>query len=1169
MKLRLPFTLLSVLLGSFAVQGNEIPDGYEDCILWTTHYLDDHTSNTQDDYLYLLLRTDLNFTPTTNPSWTSSTPLVSGGNLIFTTTEDDGPMDLSFQDGQNSVFKDPVSLTFDTFTSLSFSNQTASNYGAAINLGSGSLRIHNVTDGIDDAEQADVLFSGNKITDSYYRYGGAIYANTSSVIDISGNGDVSFAGNYASYTSTSSNSYNSNGGAICTSGSLSICNNAAISFTGNYAYSSGSYSSSSYYPASYGGAIRATGSTSISNNGDVLFTGNYAFSKNITSSGYYDYRASSYGGAIYTTGSTSIDNNGDVSFSDNFATSNGYNSSSSSTSSYPASYGGAIYTTSSLSINNNDDVLFSGNYTNSTNSYRYSYAYSYGGAIYTASSLSISNNDDVLFSGNYTVSSYDSSLYSLGGAIYSTGSLSIVGNNSVVFEKNYEKYGSTYRLRSLYMDPNSSGDNLILAARTGGHITFYDSVGMDDYSSATASFNADYEDANGITRKAGGDIIFSGQYTAEHLKEIKGGTAGTASEISASQTSYIGSSITLYGGSLQVVDGAKLNGRGLTVAADSGAKLLLRDGSMSHSGYYFTFNNSTTLELQGCNAITASKITMGSGSELTVTVDAGHLDTAALTLGDTDLATSQLTINLNRTDGLRSGMYKIISQSSTSDFTTKSAWTAANVTVNGSGYANRAEFGDLVWQNGTLYYSVGKNIWNNASGDCLWNTSSDNWTMNSRSYTYLDGMDVYFSDTGAGEVALEGAVTPASIVVTNSEGCDYTFTAADSNGRLTGATGITKSGAGALTIATANEHTGNTSLQEGTINVHHSTALGATAEGVSTLTTAAGTTLRVGNNSHLVLAASNSLAGAVEVESDATLEMQGSGYAASASTVNGTLAFTGTAAATSNAGSLGGEGTVKVTDSQVRFESTTFTGNIEVKGKDASLELASGKYTGAGRIDLAGGTLAYGSTATLNLNSGGVIKMTADMDTPSELSLNNLNIKSGAVLMTQAELQGAVSLNMDDVVGTGGTVINGAVGGVLDCNRVTLNSGSALVLDNAHFDMAGGALTLAVTPAASEKIQLVLSFESHYTMDSQVLLFSNLGTVNFIYDNITATPADASIYTLNAGDYFTGAGITELTTLVYDCGQNMLYLTHIVPEPATTTLSLLALAGLCARRRRR
>ena len=774
-----------------------------------------------------------------------------------------------------------------------------------------------------------------------------------------------------------------------------------------------------------------------------------------------------------------------------------------------------------------------------------------------------------MFTGNYSSSYYsisDNSSYYYGGAIYSTGSLSIVGNESVVFEKNYEKYGSTYRLRSLYMDTNSS-DKLILSAKTGGHITFYDSVYKCSY--GTVSFNADYTDEDGITQKAGGDIIFSGQYTAEHLQEIKGGTAGTASEIANSQTTEIYSLITLYGGSLQVVDGAKLNGRGLTVAANSGAKLLLRDGSMSHSGYNFTFNSGTTLELQGYNTITATKITMGSGSELTVVVDAGHQNTAALTLGGTDLATSQLTINLDRTDGLRSGMYKIISQSSTSDFTTKSAWKEANVTINGSGYANRAEFGDLVWQNGTLYYSVGRNIWSNASGDRVWNTSSDNWTMNGRSYTYLDGMDVSFTDTSAGEVALEGAVAPASIVVTNSDGCDYTFTAAGSSGRLTGATTITKSGAGALTIATANEHTGNTSLQEGTINVHHSTALGATAEGESALTTAAGTTLRVGNSSHLVLAASNSLAGAVEVESGATLEMKGNGYAASASTVSGTLAFTGSAAATGNAGALSGKGTVKVTGSQVSFESTTFTGNIEVQGKGASLNLKSGKYTGAGQIRLKDGTLSFGATYNLTLNNGGALEMLATMDTPAELALNNLNIQSGAALKALAEPQVESPLGMGEVEAAGESIINGAVGGVLNCNRVTLNMGASLVMDNAHFDMDGGALTLAVTKAATEKIKVVLSFDSEYTEESHFLLFSNLGTVNFIYDGITATADDSYIYTLNANDYFTGYGLTEESTLVYDTELNVLYLTHIVPEPATATLSLLALAAMAARRRRK
>ena len=1079
MKLHLPKVLLSAVLAAscaFSAQAVEIPDTFEQVPLWTADYLSDYITNNQEDQYAFILWTDVDFTPTSNPDWNSSTSLVSGGQLIFTSSEGYAPVALRFSDGPSSAFKEPASLSFDTLSKLTFSNLTDSYYGTAINIGSGSFYIHNVTDGIDDAEQADVLFSGNKSSSSY---GGAIRANgSSSVIDISGNGGVSFTGNYIS---SSSNNY-------------------------------------------YGGAIYATGSLSISNNADVSFTGNYTSSS----------RSSSY----------------------------------SSSSSYYY-YGGAISATGSLSISNNADVSFADNYTTTTTTYAYytSYAHSYGGAIYSTGSLSISNNEDVLFTGNSSSSSSSDYYYSYGGAIYSTGSLSIVGNESVVFEKNYEKNVSTYRLRSLYMATDSSSDNLILSAKTGGHITFYDSVYKD--SSGTVSFNADYTDEDGITQKAGGDIIFSGQYTAEHLQEIKGGTAGTASEIANSQTSEIKSLITLYGGSLQVVDGAKLNGCGLTVAANSGAKLLLRDGSMSHSSYNFTFNSGTTLELQGYNTITATKITMGSGSELTVVVDAGHQNTAALTLGGTDLSTSQLTINLDRTDGLRSGMYKIISQSSTSDFTTKSAWTEANVTINGSGYANRAEFGDLVWQNGTLYYSVGRNIWSNASGDRVWNTSSDNWTMNGRSYTYLDGMDVSFTDTGAGEVALEGAVAPASIVVTNSDGCDYTFTAAGSSGRLTGATTITKSGAGALTIATANEHTGNTSLREGTINVHHSTALGATAEGESALTTAAGTTLRVGNSSHLVLAASNSLAGAVEVESGATLEMKGNGYAASASTVSGTLAFTGSAAATGNAGALSGKGSVKVTGSQVSFKSTTFTGNIEVQGKGASLNLKSGKYTGAGQILLKGGTLSFGATYNLTLNNGGSLEMLAAMDTPAELALNNLNIQSGAALKALAEPQVESPLGMGEVEAAGESIINGAVGGVLNCNRVTLNMGASLVMDNAHFDMDGGALTLAVTKAATEKIKVVLSFDSEYTEESHFLLFSNLGTVNFIYDGITATADDSYIYTLNANDYFTGYGLTEESTLVYDTELNVLYLTHIVPEPATATLSLLALAAMAARRRRK
>lgn len=1168
MKPHLPIAILTTLLSLTSitsVQAADIPADYEQVDLWTPGYLDDYTASDAAAKCAFILWSDTAFTPQTNTTWTDSQALVTGREHIFTTAEGYDPAALSFTGGASKVFQQVSCLTFDTLSKLNISAQSETSHGGSINLEtSGNLTIQHIDDGQQDT--ADLVFNNNKISASTSQHGGAIYANGADTeINISHNGGVQFSENSVANTS-SSYSY---GGAIYSTGNISIhYNTGIVQFTGNRV--------SSVRSTASGGAIYSTKSITINNNAeDINFTDNYASTQNSTTSG----------GAIYSSGNLTIcDNEKNVIFSGNHASSNETDST--------YAYGGAIYSTNGINISNNGgNVCFEQNYAYSAKSESYttsSGAYyppiyyptttthyytsdAKGGAIYSTGSVIINNNDGhVTFRNNSTEASAASSDYhhAEGGAIYSTGSISIAGNSVVTFEKNYEKQGGAYWLRSIYLKPDSASDTLVLAARTRGHIAFYDSVYMAYYSGCSASMNADYTDANGALQKATGDIIFSGKYTAEHLAEVKG-SAGTSTEITNSQTSAIDNLITLYGGSLQVVDGAKLNGRGLTVAEGSGARLLLRDGSMSHGSYNFTFNNGTSLELQGLNTITAKKLALGSDSALTVTVGEEHLNTAALTLGGTDLETSKLTVNLNRTDGLRSGMYKIISQASASDFTTSSDWTAANVCVNGSGNTSRASFEDLVWENGTLYYKVGRNIWANTSGDSLWNSTSDNWTMNDRSYTYLDGMDVSFTDTAAGTVKLDGDIAAADILVNNSEGNDYTFSTTN-GGKLTGTGGITKQGAGALTIATANEHTGDTSLEGGTLNLHHSTALGATATGDAALTTAAGTSMNIAANSHLVLAGSNSMAGEVAVEAGSTLEMKGSGYAASASTVNGTLAFTGTAAATDAAGSLSGTGSVQVTDSAVSFASQSgFTGNLGVNGKSAALSIASGNYTGAGQINVEGGTLTFGATANLTLNSGGALKLEAMDDTPAELSLNNLNVKSGATLLAQAELQDAVSLNVDDVVGYAGPTVNSAVGGVLDCTRVTLNMGSTLALDNAHFDMNGGTLTLAVPASASGRIELVLSFDAVYTMESQVMLFSNLGTVNFIFDNIAATPADATTYTMNASDYFVGAGITEQSELIYDSGSNVLYLTHVIPESSTTTLGLTMLMMLCARRRRR
>ncbi len=310
-----------------------------------------------------------------------------------------------------------------------------------------------------------------------------------------------------------------------------------------------------------------------SENPDVLFTGN---------------SSSSYGGAIYASSGVSITGNGDVLFTGNSS----------------SSVGGAIYTYSGVSITRNGDVLFTGN------------SASYGGAI-EASSVSITGNGDVTFSGNSASSSY-------GGAIYAfSGDVSISGNETVCFEKNYERENSTYRLRSIY-----AGGNLNLSAKTGGHITFHDSV----YNGGTTALNADYTDADGKTQQAKGDIIFSGQYTKTHLDAIleanHEGRVATDAEILNSRTSTLGDT-TLYGGTLQVLDGAILDTASLSVEAGSRARVLLRDAELKGTAG-ITFNAGTTLQVQGDSLITGDVLLLAGSS---LDIDGAITINGGLTLG--------------------------------------------------------------------------------------------------------------------------------------------------------------------------------------------------------------------------------------------------------------------------------------------------------------------------------------------------------------------------------------------------------------------------------------------------------------------------------------------------------------------------------------------------------
>ncbi len=1094
MKPHLPITLLISLLVSINVHAVEIPDGYEQVDLWTPSYLNDYTSNTTSDKYAFILWSDVNITPTTNTTWTSSTPLINGGNHIFTPAEEASPS-LIFSNGQSQVFRDFSSLTFDTIAKLAIDSNNSTYTVEDTTTGGGAIRgskliINNTNAEIaNNAAKSSVQRFDSKVYS--YCYGGAFYL-----------------------TSTSS-----------------IQNNATVSFDHNssYAYSSSTqkitqsytdYYKGHSYSYAYGGAIYSSSDLDFSHNSDVSFENNTVTAQASISRYRHCY---AYGGAICGQ-NVSFGQNNHISFEENYAVAKGRSYYSSD----PAgeSYGGAIYA-SSLNIDNNGGVEFKNNYVKGNDSIR-------------DGSYSENNGNGI----------------ALGGAIYAQN-LTIRGNDSVIFEGNYETDDSGTRNRSVYVE-----STITLAAKTGGTITFYDSI----YGGSSASFNNAYVDAAGQTQQAHGDIIFSG---------------------SKSNINNINGTISLYGGSLQVLDGAQLNGRGLTVAEGSGAKLVLSGAGMNHSGYNFTFNSGTVLELQGSNTITANQVILGSGAELSVTLSNSNKTTAALTLGGTDLATSKLTINFDREGALTSGSFKIITQSGSSDFTTSSAWTADNVTVTVNGDASLGSFSDLQWKNGTLYYNVGRTIWSNASGDTLWNDDSDNWTMNGRSYAYLDGMDVSFTDVGAGEVQLVGDISPSSIIVENSTGNDYTFIAAEGGGKLTGSTGITKNGGGALTLTTANEHTGATVLNAGRLNVHDSTALGNTAQGgTATVTTKSGTTLEIGNNSHVVLAGANSIAGNVEITEGSTLELQNSGYNAANSHVDGSLKFVGSSAGTTKGGILSGDGMLEVDNSSVTFSSLQdYTGGFTVAGAGASLKIKSGDINTDKTIAVNGSGATYDmSSGSVTVKKNGVFSISSDGDSAIVVS-GKLAIAYGGTLSVKG-LTGAITTQTDVtsftmLASSDGydptLAFNTTCSGIIRDALLSLAQGSTLEVDNGHLSLDGGELTLAVFSYSNQKIELILSENAGYTANSQVVLFAEVATVNFLYDNLTATDEYGILYTLNASDYFSGDWVNDRTMLVYDSANQIVYLENVnnvvsnvvVPEPATATLSLLALAALAVRRRRK
>lgn len=360
-------------------------------------------------------------------------------------------------------------------------------------------------------------------------------------------------------------------------------------------------------------------------------------------------------------------------------------------------------------------------------------------------------------------------------------------------------------------------------------------------------------------------------------------------------------------------------------------------------------------------------------------------------------------------------------------------------------------------------------------------------------------------------------------------------------------------------------------------------------------------------------------------ETERIFHMASNGYDASSTTLhdNGTLLTNGSGIVTTS-GLLTGSGKVVVSDasgSAARADVQSmvdYSGDFIVEGDNASINVESGVFKG-GSMDISGQNafvktkadiivatnqhLALSSTGTargedenntsafvsttgvVTVNNGAEFSVSFEA-TEYDYDLKNLQNNSSIsakdlTILHNAQVQemnyisiGNSALEYDSHFNKDLAVNGQAAGAVQADNGLEFTGGSTYKADKANTSLLGG--TLLLNPDESSLINFTMITEGDYAAmslqnpDLQVVLFTDVGSVFFGLDDVTAEAADNGIYFTQANRYLTGCPyISDETLLVYDAYTQTVYLHYTVPEPTTATLSMLALAALAARRRRR
>jgi len=261
--------------------------------------------------------------------------------------------------------------------------------------------------------------------------------------------------------------------------------------------------------------------------------------------------------------------------------------------------------------------------------------------------------------------------------------------------------------------------------------------------------------------------------------------------------------------------------------------------------------------------------------------------------------------------------------------------------------------------------------WNIAGGG-TWDTTTANFTNGSTSVPFSNGDQVTFANAAGGTIALAGALAPSTVTVSATAGT-YTFSGPTAADKITGATGLTKSGGGTLVLTSANDYAGGTTIAGGVVQISAADQLGSGA------VTLGGGTLRSGAATALTLTSAITVGSA-----GGTIDTGAQNLQIGALTSSGVLTKTGAGTLTVAGAITSGAGTgFMVAESDLVLGSGPTASGVYNIGANSALT----------------GNLVLSGTQRLNVNDGATISGSGKIQLPTSGALiSNLSGNVGGTV---------------------------------------------------------------------------------------------------------------------------------------------------------------------------